>query len=62
MFGSMIARKFGVATAQRLLGHADLQTTARYLAAEEVDSAAQKSVDDLFDGVGRQDDMHLHRT
>ena len=33
-FGSMIAKKFGIPTAQRLLGHKDLETTARFLAAE----------------------------
>jgi len=51
-FGSMIAKKFGIPTAQRLLGHADLQTTARYLAAEETDTPeAQNSVDEAFSSV-----------
>jgi integrase len=48
----MIAKEFGIATAQRLLGHKDLQTTARYLAAEETDTReAQSAVDEVFSGV-----------
>jgi integrase len=53
-FGSMVARKFGLATAMRLMGQADLQTTARYLAQEDIDSVAQKSIDQLFEGVIRK--------
>jgi integrase len=51
-FGTIIEKQFGIATAQRLLGHADLQTTARYLAAEETDTAeGRASVDEAFSGV-----------
>jgi integrase len=53
-FGSMIARKFGIPTAQRLLGHSDMQTTARYLAAEDMDLEAQASVDEVFDVIGKR--------
>ncbi len=36
-FGTTMARRFGVHTAQKLLGHANLATTALYLASDEED-------------------------
>jgi integrase len=51
-FGTLYAKKFGVRTAQKLLGHADIETTMAYLAAEEMDSVeAKKAVSEVFSGV-----------
>jgi len=51
-FGTLYARKFGTVTAQQVLGHSDIATTARYLAAEEMDTVTAKSaVEEMYSDI-----------
>lgn len=52
-FGTLYAQRFGVRQAQAALGHSKLETTARYLAADDMSGAETKSaVNQLFASVG----------
>jgi len=52
-FGTLYAQRFGLRQAQAVLGHSKLETTARYLAADEMsDAGTRGSVNQLFAGVG----------
>lgn len=47
--GSMYAKKFGIGNAQQFLGHSDIQTTARYIAADDMTSQKRRAeVEDAF--------------
>lgn len=51
-FGTLYAKKFGVRTAQKLLGHSDIQTTMGYLAADELDTPqARRAAREVFVGI-----------
>jgi len=52
-FGTLYAQRFGVRQAQAALGHSKLETTARYLAADDMSGTETRSaVNQLFAGVG----------
>jgi integrase len=48
-FGTVVAKQFGIETARLWLGHSDISTTQRYLAADEMVSAqSKKAVNSMF--------------
>lgn len=53
-FGTLYAQRFGLRQAQAALGHSKLETTARYLSADEMSGNAEtrSAVNQLFAGVG----------
>jgi integrase len=48
-FANAVEKEFGIATAQELLGHEDIETTRGYLVDEDVDSAGAAKI---FEGFG----------
>jgi integrase len=52
-FGSIVCKQYGIEQARIWLGHSDIETTQRYIAAEEMTTeASRKLVADMFAGVG----------
>jgi integrase/recombinase XerD len=52
-FGSIVAKEYGLEQARIWLGHADIQTTQAYIAADELTTeASRKKVKNMFAGVG----------
>jgi integrase len=52
-FGTMVAKHYGIEQARIWLGHADIETTQRYLAADELTTEhARKIAAEMFAGVG----------
>ena len=52
-FGTMVAKQFGIEQARIWLGHSDITTTQRYLAADEmVTEQSKKAVDIMYSTVG----------
>ena len=53
-FGTLIAKQFGTWTAKELLGHSDIKTTERYLAADKLDSKEHReTLREVFAGIKR---------
>jgi len=52
-FGTMVAKQFGIEQARIWLGHSDITTTQRYLAADEmVTEQSKKAVNKMYSAVG----------
>ena len=52
-FGSMVQKQYGLEQARIWLGHSDIETTQRYIAAEEFTTEeSRKKVAEMFSGVG----------
>ena len=52
-FGTVVAKQFGIETARLWLGHSDIATTQRYLAADEmVTEQSRKAVDKMYGALG----------
>jgi integrase len=52
-FGSIVCKQYGIEQARIWLGHSDIETTQRYIAAEEMSTeASRKMVIEMFAGVG----------
>ena len=52
-FGTIVAKQFGIEQARIWLGHSDITTTQRYLAADEmVTEQSKKAVNTMYSGVG----------
>jgi len=52
-FGTMVAKHYGLQQARIWLGHSDISTTQKYLAAEELTTEqSRKAVNAMFSGVG----------
>jgi integrase len=52
-FGSMVQKQYGLEQARIWLGHSDIETTQRYIAAEEFTTEeSRKKVTEMFAGVG----------
>jgi integrase len=52
-FGTLVAKKFGIEQARIWLGHSDIATTQRYLAADEmVTEQSKKAVNQMYQAVG----------
>jgi integrase len=52
-FGSLVAKQYGLEQARIWLGHADLETTARYIAAEELNTSEyRQKAKEMFQAYG----------
>ena len=52
-FGSIVAKSYGLEQARIWLGHSDIETTQRYIAAEEMTTAqSRQKVNEMFAGAG----------
>jgi integrase len=52
-FGTMVAKEYGIEQARIWLGHSDIETTQRYMAADEMTTEhSRKMVKKMFAGVG----------
>jgi integrase len=52
-FGTIVAKQFGIGTAKEWLGHSDIATTQKYLAADEmVTEQSRKAVNQMYRKIG----------